>query len=440
MGFLAFLGFLNAIFQTAGNGASSGQTIFNLYKDLNNLDIHRQEDSQKRLMEEALNQNYELMASANDFNERLMDKQQGFNVQNMAQQYTYNRYLSDLGRSIYAERDSGINPAKGVVASTGSVSLPSVSTPAMSGSSASIPSANASHYTPSVSNANPMAALESLSDSQLKQTQSDLNETEVKTLNDKNLATVMKLRAEAQKYYKEAGLSEVEANIRLKAFDDIVESYKNANAKTKAEAAAAPVHAEAAKTTAEATKVAADAAQKQADNSAEANEIRRGELREEVRWHDLQNAIDKARTKLYGDEVAIKNYLAPYQQAELVQMAKKLNSETVITDKEADAFADKLRAYLGLNDARIKELEAKARNEAAMAGLNEKESDWYVYHQIENTVFRTADTIGSILPWYGAKGAVNKQKIISSMVDHQNYMTPTGYKGYRQKTTYEYGE
>lgn len=156
-------------------------SLYDLGKDILNVDTHRSVEGNKELMDyqhglnlDTMNNQtslsqilmghqYELnkllqgsqIDAAKDMQQRQIDANkasqnlaQFFNEQNMSKQFAYNQYLSSVGRNIIGNRSNGINPSAQSAGGSGSVTAPSstplaASSPSVSGSQVGLGSVGA---------------------------------------------------------------------------------------------------------------------------------------------------------------------------------------------------------------------------------------------------------------------------------------------------------
>ena len=444
--FTAALLILNIMFEVGlGLLAGANQMVntanigWSLYKDLNNIDNRRNLLLNQELMKQQFEHQADLNKEAYEYNRLLQSQANEFNQENMERQYNYNRYLSSLGRNIYASRMSGINPAGGVSSGSGSVNLPQSSTPSSSPGVASM--SNYSHTAPVAQIQDVLSpAMDKIADIRLKNSQSKLNDLTSITQMEKQLTEIERMKSEATRNYKEAGLSDIEIKLKTKSFDLLIDKLTEEINQLRSQADANSRNAASNEKQAEAAATQADAAKEQAAAStrnAATNEVNaqtnKEQLKENIRHNKASEAIQSKYNEIYGVQVqANKGYLSSlrkeidYKCNLIAEQQQYYKANKDLLNKENEFFERKVMSLIAVNEAQEKKLLAEANEAAERAGLVGKEKDWYVFNNLFSKYMQLTDanldvinTVMSVIPTFSAPKVARHQALKTMGVDQR---------------------
>lgn len=371
----AGIDFVGGLFNTAQSG-------YNLYKDINNIDVERQIDAQKELAtylqaynKENADQQYWYNKEYLDINKEnqreLMRQSQEYNIANMDRQFMYNNYLSSRARDIYALRSSGINPAQGSSTSAGSVSALGSSAPTAASVQASLPGAptppgvSASHYAAHASNTADIAL--KLAETSKTNEEAERKRIENKYADDKEYYQIQESMANMLASYGSYDKMSAEAKWLWSSLGKRLELLEAERKEREANAKA----------------------REQEGNAAENNAYTRYLEYEERVTHD--SIIE-----------SIQQQYANIEKAKLQPIIKELMSRTSKQYSEAGEVQQKINWYPSLIESIIELNEANSGNVQEIKKIHGKDADYYewkmYYDQAMQLIGSISNAAGEIVP------------------------------------------
>ena len=406
-----------------------GQSGYNLFKDFGNVDMQRQADLQKTLMNEQFNYNSELAYQQygysqnlaklqNELQQVLMEKSQGYNSENMKKQFLYNQMLSNRGRDIYALRMAGLNPAAMNGSTQGSVSLPSSPQGQSNVPIAGMPSVGFGGVSPTSYSPSSSAANSALDIAQIQKLAADTKGQNIRNLYGliRERTSILKERSEAYQAFMSGVKSEQDAIIRNNEWNKYLKPYWDKSLK---ELDARINH----------YNKTADAAIKNSD----ANLLNAQNNADRLEWDKFIQGL-QIKVNQFNAETQRKGVVVEANKLDALKplwdSTKKLNeSEESLNEQEILWYADKIESMIRVNESVVHKNLADAR-------LTGEKADAYVYDLIATHVEKLVDSATNLIPQKGAKRIAED---VTKRVFHrykENGMTPQGRKTERTTEWY----
>lgn len=328
-----------------------GQSGYNLYKDVNNVDITRQKEAQieinKATQAQQYNFNRALAAQAHGFNMEAQEAQQAFNAEQLQRQFNMNAVLSNAAREAMQMRAAGINPAAAKSPSAG-VGLPQSSPVSQSPTSVSAPSSSVtpSHYQGS-SGTNIMQALKFKADIDKSNSETQLNNIEALFKAEKEKEAIENRKADTKSKLANKELSESQATEINKMLDSKLELVNQ--------------QIEELKSLVEFNRAAANKAEKEGNAAVKNAQTNENEQKEQARHNKATEFFEKQRVKLEGEKVNFESDVAMAQVEELHSRAEKEFQEGTLTAEKCKYYGAQIFSEIYKNISLSKEALAHAR-------------------------------------------------------------------------------
>lgn len=330
-----------------------GQQGFNLWKDINNVDVTRQKDAQLEINQATQAQqfgfNKALAEQAHGYNQSYLDQQQKFNAEQLQKQFNMNAVLGSAAREAMQMRAAGLNPQ--AANGSASVSLASSSSPSMQAPSVSAPSSSVSpsHYSPGSTGTQLMQALQTKANIDFTNSQTRLNTIEELWKNSEKITDLMKKRAETEKALKDANKSEAETKVILGKFDDELQVLKQQQKVLQEQA--------------NFYNKSAGKAEKEGQAAVKNADTAEQKQKEEVRHNKVTETLERARVRCDQERVNFQQDVANAQVEQLHAAAERDYQEGNLTKQKAEWYGMQIFSEIYKNISLSKEALAKARLE-----------------------------------------------------------------------------
>lgn len=327
------------------------QSGYNLYKDMNNVDVTRQKDAQMEINRAQQQQqflfNKALAEQAHGFNMESQEDQQAFQQDMLQKQFNMNAVLGSAAREAMQQRAAGINPSA-ANSPTASVGLGSSSAPAQSPTQVSAPSSSV--HTPTYSPSGRLASLDYMESSALVRK----NDQETRLLQIEELFSVQKhimdleeKKSNIVKNMSEAYRNSAEGKATIAKLDDELEILRRQQKKLEQET--------------NYYREASFKAHKEGE-AAEKNAVTNEKAQQEQARHNLRTEFfEKQRVKLEGERVNFESDIAMAQVEELHARAEREFQEGKLTKAKCEHYGWQIFSEIYKNISLGKEALATAR-------------------------------------------------------------------------------
>lgn len=345
------MGLFDAIVSPIKSVIDVAQGGYNLWKDVNNVDVTRQKDAQMEINRAQQSQqflfNKALAAQAHGFNMESQEVQQAFQEDMLRKQFNMNAVLGSAAREAMQQRAAGINPSA-ANSPTASVGLGSSSAPSQSPNQVSAPSS--SIHTPTYSPSGRLTSLDYMQSNSMVRK----NDQETRLLQIEELFSVQKHIMELEekksnivKNMSEAYRNSAEGKATIAKLDDELEVLRRQQKKLEQE-----------------TNYYRESAFKanKEGHAAERNAATaEAQQREQARHNQKTEFFESQRVKLEGERVNFESDIAMAQVEKLHAEAEKDFQEGKLTKVKCEHYGWQIFSEIYKNISLGKEALATAR-------------------------------------------------------------------------------